>query len=311
MTSTNKSGGMKKGLLGAGICVLAAWVSLVNAQELEGTLKKVSESGSITVGHRDGGIPFSYYDDKQQPVGYAMDLCGKLVDAVKVKLGKPDLKVEYVPVTGTTRIPLLANGTIDMECGTTTNNAERQRQVAFSTTYFVAGVRIMAKKADHITGLQDLKGKTIVTPAGTTSVRLLNEANNKDDLGMRILSAKDNAEALLTVETGRAVAYVFDDVSLAGVIASSRSPEIWEIVGDALSVEPYGIMLRRNDAQFKALADETLGALYASGEINAIYDKWFLQPIPPRGILMNLPMSEQLKKVVAAPTDSADPQVYQ
>jgi len=276
----------------------------------DGTLSKIAELGEITVGHRDGAVPFSYYDDKQKPVGYAMDLCAKVVDAVKVKLNKPDLKVTYMPVTGTTRMPLLANGTIDMECGTTTNNADRQKQVTFSTTNFVAGIRILSKKSAPIDSMADAKGKTIVTLAGTTSVKVINEANTAQNLGLTILTAKDLAEGMLTLETNRAAALIFDDVSIAGAAATSKSPADYMLSSQPLSVEPYGIMLRRNDDGFKALVNQTLEGLYKTGEINTIYAKWFTQPIPPRGINMNFPMSSQLSKVIAHPTDDPNPELY-
>lgn len=276
----------------------------------DGTLSKIAELGEITVGHRDGAVPFSYYDDKQQPIGYAMDLCAKVVDAVKVKLNKPDLKVTYMPVTGTTRMPLLANGTIDMECGTTTNNAERQKQVTFSTTNFVAGIRILSKKSAPIDSMAEAKGKTIVTLAGTTSVKVINEANTAQNLGLTILTAKDLAEGMLTLETNRAAALIFDDVSIAGAAATSKSPADYMLSSQPLSVEPYGIMLRRNDETFKTLVNQTLEGLYKTGEINTIYAKWFTQPIPPRGINMNFPMSSQLKNVIAHPTDDSNPDLY-
>ena len=276
----------------------------------DGTLSKIAELGEITVGHRDGAVPFSYYDDKQQPIGYAMDLCAKVVDAVKVKLNKPDLKVTYMPVTGTTRMPLLANGTIDMECGTTTNNAERQKQVTFSTTNFVAGIRILSKKTAPIDSMAEAKGKTIVTLAGTTSVKVINEANTAQNLGLTILTAKDLAEGMLTLETNRAAALIFDDVSIAGAAATSKSPADYMLSSQPLSVEPYGIMLRRNDEAFKTLVNQTLEGLYKTGEINTIYAKWFTQPIPPRGINMNFPMSSQLKNVIAHPTDDSNPDLY-
>ena len=255
-------------------------------------------------------MPFSYYDDQQRPIGYALDLCGVVVDAVKAKLGKPDLKINYMPVTGTTRIPLLANGTIDMECGTTTNNADRQKQVTFSTTYFVAAVRILSKKAAPAATLADLKGKTVVTLAGTTSVKIINAANTEQKLGLTILTAKDMAEGMVTLETDRAAALIFDDVSLAGGKATSKSPDLYQISDEPLSVEPYGIMIRRDDPTFKALVNATLEGLYKSGKIGAIYDKWFTQPIPPRGVNMAFPMSAQLKKVIAHPTDDPDPELY-
>jgi glutamate/aspartate transport system substrate-binding protein len=276
----------------------------------EGTLGKIAETGEITVGHRDGAVPFSYYDDKQQPVGYAMDLCDHVVDAVKARLNKPDLKVTYMPVTGTTRMPLLANGTIDMECGTTTNNAERQKQVTFSTTNFVAAVRILSKQSAPVPSMAAAKGKTVVTLAGTTSVKVINAANTEQGLGLTILTAKDLAEGMLTLETGRASALIFDDVSLAGAAATSKSPGDYVMSEQALSVEPYGIMLRRGDDTFKALVDQTLQGLYKSGEINTLYAKWFTQPIPPRGINMNFPMSSQLSRVISHPTDDPNPDLY-
>jgi len=298
---------MKK-ILAASSMMLMFAAAGVSAQE--GTLAKIAELGEISVGHRDGAVPFSYYDDQQRPIGYAMDLCAKVVDAIKLKLDEPELKVSYLPVTGATRMPLLANGTIDMECGTTTNNAERQRQVSFSNTYFVAGVRILSKKSAPIETMADAKGKTVVTLAGTTSVKVISEINAAQNLGLNVLSVKDLAEGMLTLQTERAVALIFDDVSIAGAAATSKNPDDFVMSAEPLSVEPYGIMLRRDDEAFKEVVNATLDELYASGEINAIYDKWFVQPIPPRGINMNFPMSSQLKKVIAQPTDEADPELY-
>jgi glutamate/aspartate transport system substrate-binding protein len=298
---------MKK-ILAASSMMLMFAATGVSAQE--GTLEKIAELGEISVGHRDGAVPFSYYDDQQRPIGYAMDLCAKVVDAIKLKLDEPDLKVSYLPVTGATRMPLLANGTIDMECGTTTNNAERQRQVSFSNTYFVAGVRMLSKKSAPIETMADAKGKTVVTLAGTTSVKVISDINAAQDLGLNVLSVKDLAEGMLTLQTERAVALIFDDVSIAGAAATSKNPDDFVMSAEPLSVEPYGIMLRRNDEAFKALVNTTLDELYASGEINAIYDKWFVQAIAPRGINMNFPMSSQLKKVIAQPTDDPNPELY-
>lgn len=298
---------MKK-ILAASSMMLMFAAAGVSAQE--GTLAKIAELGEISVGHRDGAVPFSYYDDQQRPVGYAMDLCAKVVDAIKLKLDEPELKVSYLPVTGATRMPLLANGTIDMECGTTTNNAERQRQVSFSNTYFVAGVRILSKKSAPIETMADAQGKTVVTLAGTTSVKVISEINAAQNLGLNVLSVKDLAEGMLTLQTERAVALIFDDVSIAGAAATSKNPEDFVMSAEPLSVEPYGIMLRRGDDDFKELVNATLDELYASGEINAIYDKWFVQAIPPRGINMNFPMSGQLKKVIAEPTDDPNPELY-
>ncbi len=274
------------------------------------TLKKIRDTGTITLGHRDSSIPFSYYDDKQQVVGYAMDICLKIVDAIKADLKLAKLDVKLNPVTSATRIPLMANGTIDLECGSTTNNLERQKQVWFATTHFVTANRYVAKKASNIKSLADLKGKTVVSTSGTTNIKWATEENTKQNLGMNIIAAKDHAESFLTVETGRAVAFFMDDILLYSLVASSRNPGDWIIGNDAYTVEPYGIMMRKDDAAFKKVVDGAINNLYKSGEINKIYDKWFLKPIPPKGVNLNLPMSAQFKKVVAKPTDSGDPKDY-
>jgi glutamate/aspartate transport system substrate-binding protein len=283
---------------------------MATASGQEGTLKKIKESGSITIGHRDASIPFSYYDDKQQPVGYAMDLCLKIVDAVKAELKMPKIDVKYQLVTSANRIPLMANGTIDLECGSTTNNLERQKQVWFTITHFVTANRWVAKKSSRINSLQDLKGKTIVSTAGTTNIKQITEINAAQNLGMNIISANGHPEAFQMVETGRAVAFVMDDILLYSLAAQSRSPKDYAISKQALSVEPYGIMVRKDDAAFKKVVDAAMTNIYKSGQINAIYDKWFQKPIPPKGLNLHIPMSEQMKKVVAHPTDSGDPADY-
>jgi len=280
------------------------------AQELTGTLKKIKDSGTITLGHRDTSIPFSYYDDKQQVVGYAMDLCMKIVDAVKRELKMPKVDVKLNPVTSATRIPLMANGTIDLECGSTTNNLERQKQVAFTITHFVTANRYVAKKASNIGKLEDLKGKTVVSTSGTTNIKWATEANAQRNLGMNIVAAKDHAESFLMVDTGRAAAFFMDDILLYSLVANAKNPGDWVIGSEAYTVEPYGIMLRREDPAFKKVVDAEMTRIMKSGEINAIYEKWFLKPVPPKGINLNVPMSAQFKNVVAGPTDSGDPAVY-
>jgi glutamate/aspartate transport system substrate-binding protein len=276
----------------------------------EGTLKKIKDSGSITIGHRDASVPFSYYDDKQQPVGYAMDLCHRVVEAVKSELKMPKLDVKYQLVTSANRIPLMANGTIDLECGSTTNNLDRQKQVWFTITHFVTANRFVSKRAAKIGKVADLKGKTVVSTAGTTNIKQITEINAQQNLGMNIISANGHPEAFQMVETGRAVAFVMDDILLYSLVAQSRSPKDYVISADALSVEPYGIMLRKDDAAFKKVVNAAMTNLYKSGQIRAIYDKWFLKPIPPKNINLNVPMSDQFKKVVANPTDSGDPAAY-
>jgi glutamate/aspartate transport system substrate-binding protein len=280
------------------------------AQDASGTLKKVKDSGAITIGHRDGSIPFSYYDDRQQPVGYALDLCLRIVDAVKSELKLPKLEVKYQLVTSANRIPLMANGTVDLECGSTTNNLEREKQVAFTITHFVTANRWVAKKSAKIASLADLKGKTIVSTAGTTNIKQITEINAAQNLGMNIISANGHPEAFQMVESGRAAAFVMDDILLYGLAAQSRRPADYAISETALSVEPYGIMLRRDDPAFKKVVDNAMIRVYKSGEINRVYDKWFLKPIPPRGLNLNVPMSAQFRKVIANPTDSGDPQAY-
>ena len=290
---------------------LAAFVAApVVAQELTGTLKKIKDTGTITLGHRDSSIPFSYYDDKQNVVGYAMDICMKIVDAVKAELKMPNLKVVLNPVTSATRIPLMANGTVDLECGSTTNNIERQKQVAFTNTHFVTANRYVAKKSSNIKTLADLKGKTVVSTAGTTNHKWLTEENGKQNLGMSILSAKDHAEAFLMVETDRAAAFFMDDILLASLMASAKTPSDYLIGTEAYSVEPYGIMLRREDPAFQKVADNATAQLYKSGQIMPIYEKWFQKPVPPKGINLGLPVSPPLKNEFANPTNSGDPAMY-
>jgi glutamate/aspartate transport system substrate-binding protein len=293
----------------AAFSIAVASIALPVAAQ-EGTLKKIKDSGSITVGHRDASIPFSYYDDKQQPVGYAVDLCVRIVDAVKTELKMPKLEVKYQLVTSANRIPLMANGTIDLECGSTTNNLERQKTVWFTITHFVTANRWIAKKSAGIKTLADLKGKTIVSTAGTTNIKQITEINAAQNLGMNIISANGHPEAFQMVETGRAVAFVMDDILLYSLAAQSRTPNDYAISAEALSVEPYGIMVRKDDVPFKKVVDAAMVQIYKSGQINGIYDKWFLKPVPPKGLNLNVPMSEPFKRVIANPTDSGDPAAY-
>jgi glutamate/aspartate transport system substrate-binding protein len=289
----------------------AALAVALPAAAQEGTLKKIKDSGSITIGHRDASVPFSYYDDKQRPVGYAMDLCHRIVDAVKNELKMPKLEVKYQLVTSANRIPLMANGTIDLECGSTTNNLDRQKQVGFTITHFVTANRWVAKKSANLKSLNDLKGKTIVSTAGTTNIKQITEINAQQNLGMNIISANGHPEAFQMVETGRAVAFVMDDILLAGLAAQSRSPKDYEVSSQGLSVEPYGIMLRKDDPAFKKVVDAAMVETYKSGAITKIYEKWFQNPVPPKGVNLNLPMSAAFKKVIAKPTDSGDPKDYE
>jgi glutamate/aspartate transport system substrate-binding protein len=294
-----------KAALAALACAFIAGPALAQ----EGTLDKIKKTGTITVGHRDASIPFSYYDDKQQVVGYAMDICAVIVEAVKKQV--PNLKVNYQLVTSANRIPLMANGTIDLECGSTTNNLERQQQVSFTNTYFIPANRWASKKSSNLKTLNDLKGKTVVSTAGTSNLKLLTQINADKNLGMNIISANGHPEAFQMVETGRAVAFVMDDILLASLVANSRTPAEFELSKDFLSLEPYGAMLRKDDAAFQKIADDATADLYKSGKIDAIYDKWFMKPIPPKGVNLNVPMSEQLKRTFKNPTHTGDAKAYE
>ena len=301
---------MRTTKLAFALTLLAFAAAPVLAQE-SGTLKKIKDSGSITIGFRDASIPFSYLNEQQQPIGYAMDICYKIVDAVKAKLGMPNIKVTLNPVTSSTRIPLMANGTIDLECGSTTNNAERKKQVDFGMTYFVIKYRYVAKKSANMDTIAALKGQTVVSTAGTTDIKALNELNGAQNMGMNILSANDHPAAFLMVETGRAKAFLMDDILLYGLVATSKNPGDFHVSSASLGVEPYSLMLRRDDPDFKKVVDDAMTQLYKSGEIEKIYNKWFMNPIPPKNINLNFPISDSLKKVFANPTDAADPKVYE
>jgi glutamate/aspartate transport system substrate-binding protein len=288
----------------AGLALAAAIFALTaHAQELTGTLKKIKETGAITIGHRESSIPFSYLDDKQQPVGYAMDLCMKVVDAIKAELKMPNLKVNLQPVTSGNRIPQLQAGNIDMECGSTTNSVERQKQVAFGPTYFVINVTAAVKKSSGIKQLADLNGKTISTTSGTTSVPLLKQYEKTKNVDIKEIYGKDHAESFLLLAQDRSVAFVMDDILLAGQIANSDKPGDYLIIAESLRQEPYGMMLRKDDAQFKALVDKTVGAVMTSGEIDRIYAKWFTSPIPPKGFNMNFPATPAIKEAFKNPND--------
>ncbi|MGV2291222.1 glutamate/aspartate ABC transporter substrate-binding protein [Trinickia sp. YCB016] len=290
----------------------AAWVltalgliaSGAQAQDA-GTLKKIKDTGVISLGHRESSIPFSYYDDKQNVIGYSYEFQMKVVDAVKQKLKMPNLKTKLTPVTSQNRIPLVQNGTVDIECGSTTNNAERQQQAAFSNTIFVIGTRLMTKKDSGIKDFPDLKGKTVVTTAGTTSERLLRKMNQDKSMGMNIISAKDHGDSFLTLETGRASAFMMDDALLAGERAKSKNPDQYVITGTPQSREAYGCMLRKNDPEFKKVVDEAIAQVQTSGEGDKIYKRWFESPIPPKGLNLNFPESDDMKALFKSPNDKA------
>lgn len=292
---------------------LAVAATLVSAPamaaELTGTLKKIKESGVVVLGHRDSSIPFSYLAGGATPVGYSHDLQMKVVEKLKKDLNMPNLQVRYNLVTSQTRIPLVQNGTVDIECGSTTNNPERQRQVDFSVSIFEIGTRLLTAKASGIKDFADLKGKNVVTTAGTTSERLLKGMNASKGLGMNIISAKDHGESFLMLESGRAVAFMMDDALLFGEMAKAKNPANWVVVGTPQSYEAYGCMVRKGDAAFKKVVDDAIKATYASGEINQIYNKWFMKPIPPKNLNLNFPMSGAVKGLIKRPTDKAAEQL--
>ncbi|MGP6488202.1 amino acid ABC transporter substrate-binding protein [Duffyella gerundensis] len=275
------------------------------AEELTGTLKKINDNGVIVVGHRESSVPFSYYDNQQKVVGYSQDYSNAIVEAIKTKLNKPDLQVKMLPITSQNRIPLLQNGTYDYECGSTTNNVERQKQAAFSNTIFVIGTRLLVKKGSPIKDFSDLKGKTVVVTSGTTSEVLLHKLNDEQKLELRIISAKDHGDSFRTLETGRAVAFMMDDALLAGERAKAKKPDSWEIVGTPQSKEAYGCMLRKDDPAFKTLVDETIAKAQTSGQAEKWFDKWFKQPIPPKNLNMNFALSDDMKTLFKTPNDKA------
>ena len=294
---------MKLRLVAAVVSVLA--LATASAQEPKGTLDRIKESGTISLGHRESSVPFAYYDDKQEVVGYSHELALAVVAAVKKELRLADLKVKLTPVTSQNRIPLVQNGTIDLECGSTTNNLERQRQVAFSNTLFVITTRLLTHKDSGIKDFPDLAGKNVVTTAGTTSERLLLKMNEEKKMGMNVISARDHGEAFLTLQSGRVVAFMMDDALLAGERAKARKPEDWKIVGTPQSREAYACMLRKDDPRFKKVVDAAIAQAMTSGEAERLFHRWFQSPIPPRGVNLNLPLSDEMKELFRNPNDRA------
>ena len=302
---------MRLPLLSALAFVLAASLMPASAfAEPGAVLKKIKESGELTLGYRESSIPFSYLDDKAQPVGYSIELCGKLVDAIKAELKMPALKVNRQAVTSQNRIPLVANGTVQLECGSTVNNAERQAQVGFSVTSFIVATRFVAKKSANYKTVEDLKGKTVACTSGTNTVKRVRELNEARGLNMTILNGKDHAESMLLVTSGRAEAFFEDDILLTGMVATSADPTGYVLSTEGYSVDPYAIMFAKDDPEFKRLVDSTLVGLYKSGEIGKIYDRWFMKPIPPKGITLNFPLGAPLQRTFTKPSDSPNPADY-
>nr|WP_272903003.1 glutamate/aspartate ABC transporter substrate-binding protein [Xenorhabdus sp. Sc-CR9] len=285
--------------------MLLSAVGAAHAEELTGTLKKIKGNGVIVVGHRESSVPFSYYDNQQNVVGYSQDYSNLIVDAVKKKLDMPNLQIKLIPITSQNRIPLLQNGTFDFECGSTTNNLERQKQAAFSNTIFSVGTRLLTNKDPGVKGFDDLAGKNVVVTSGTTSEILLNKLNDEKKMKMRIISAKDHGDSFRTLESGRAVAFMMDDALLAGERAKAKKPDQWIIVGKPQSEEAYGCMLRKNDPQFKKLMDDVIAKVQISGEAEKMFNRWFKEPIPPKNLNMNFSMTDEMKTLFKSPSDKA------
>ncbi|MDF3834457.1 glutamate/aspartate ABC transporter substrate-binding protein [Cupriavidus basilensis] len=275
------------------------------AEQLTGTLQKIKDTGVITLGVRESSIPFNYNLGGVRQVGYSYDINIKIVEAIKDRLKLPNLQVKEIPITSQNRITLLQNGTIDIECGSTTNNLERQKQASFTDSIFIIGTRIMVKKDGGIKDWADLKGKNVVTTAGTTSERLLRKMNDDQKLGMNIISTKDHGQSFLTLESGRAVAFMMDDALLYGERAKAKNPADWIVVGKPQSRESYGCMIRKDDAPFKKLSDTVIAGMMKDGSVNTLYTKWFQQPVPPKGLNLDFPLSEDMKALFKNPNDKA------
>ena len=294
---------MKKQLLGlavASTCLMG--VSF--AQELTGVLKKINDTGTISVGHRESSIPFSYYDNNQNVIGYSHDISMKIVENIEKKLGRK-LNVKLSPITSQNRIPLVNNGTIDIECGSTTHNTSRAQEAGFSNTMFIINIKLVADKNAGIKDFSDLKDKVVITTAGTTSERVLNEMNQKNNMNMKVQSLKDHGDAFMMLAGGRGAAFVMDDSLLYGERAKSRDPQKWVVTGTSQGKEAYACMFKKDDAGIKEIADVTIAEMSKSGELEALYNKWFTQPIPPRGVNLEFPVSEEMIELFKAPNDKA------
>ena len=275
------------------------------------TLTRVRDTGVIVIGYRPASLPFSFLDAQLRPTGYTVELCERVVATVRTRLQLPDLEVRRVEVASATRMPLVINGTLDLECGITTNTAERARSQAFSLSIFVAETRLMTRGGERVRGLADLRGMAVASTIGTTSIQHLARVNEQQSLGIRILGGLDDPEGFQMLRSGRASAFLMDDVLLRSLLAQQGpGADDYRISDQALTVEPYAIGLRKGDPQFKSLVDEVLTGLYRSGEIHAIYRRWFESPLPALGLNLKLTMSAAFRRVIAKPTDSPDPDRY-
>ena len=290
---------MKKTLL-ALAAVLAVGAAHAQAND---TLAKIKAAGKVVIGTRDSSAPLAYTTGDGKYTGYHVEICNRIVDAIKADLKMPSLGTEYTLVTSQNRIPLVVNGTVDLECGSTTNNKTRQAQVAFAPTTYVTNVRIAVKANSGITSIADLKGKKVATTTGTTSVQLLRKHERAAGVQFDEVFGKDHADSFLLLDSGRADAFVMDDNILAGNIINAKNPAEFKIVGETLSEEPIAVMYRKDDPGFKKVVDNAVIAMMKSGEVDKIYDKWFLKPIPPRSVSVNMAMTPSLKNAIANPND--------
>lgn len=288
--------------------LLAASLSAASGAALaeSPTLSKIKSSGTITLGYREASIPFSYLGADQKPVGFSLDLCAAIVDRIKTELKLPDLKVNLVAVNSSNRIPLIQNGTVDIECGGTANDRKRQEQVSFSVATFVSQPRWLVKTASGLQSAADLKGKTVVVTQGSNAVGFAQAANLKDHLDLNIVQAKDHAESFLMLSTGRASAFMEDDILLAGLKAAAPDPKALTFLPEGYARIFYGLMFAKDDREFKALVDDVLARQMASGAFERTYDTWFMSPIAPQGRNLQFPISETLKARIAHPSDAVD-----
>jgi glutamate/aspartate transport system substrate-binding protein len=290
------------------VALAALWsLTLGAAHAASQTLDKIKETGEIAIGYRDASIPFGYIGADQKPTGLSLELCSAVVDKIKSELRLPGLKITYVPVNGSNRIPLVQNGTVDLECGSTTNTAERQKQVAFTVATYVASPRWLVPASSAVKEPRDLDGKTIVITRGSVNYAGAAKVIADEKLKVSIIQPNDHAESLLMLDTGRAAAWFEDDILVAGLVANSADPKAFRMLPAIYAPSYYGLMLRRDDPEFKALVDSVLKEKMASGEFEKLYTKWFESPIPPKGQNLALPMSAAMKARVASPSDSLDP----
>lgn len=284
------------------IAVVMGLAGTASAEELSGTLKKIKETNSITIGHRESSMPISYMDNEHHPLGYAVDVCKIVVQDLKKKLGLPNLKVNWQMTTAANRIPLLRNGATDLQCGSGTITASRLKVVSFGPAYYIAGITAIVKKSSGIEKLSDLKGKSVAVTGGTTAVPQVTAYNEKHKLGLQLVKTKENGQSFLLVQNDRVAAYMNNDIIVYGARATTaKNPEDYRVLSETIDVEPFAVIFRKNDPQFKKFIDDSIIAIMKSGEMAKLYDKWFMKPIPPNNVNLNVPMGKQLQKQLENP----------